>query len=302
MKLSVIPWKNPVLIKEVRTRMRGSRSFLLVAAYLIACMIFIGLAYAFFQISLSSSRSPDERRLVGKLLFGLTLWLQLVIVSFTAPALTSGAIASERERQTFDLLRVTLLKERALVAGKFLGGLVFILLLLFTSIPMQSPAFLVGGVTGAEIFISTVILMVSAIAFCAIGIFFSSIFSRTLVATVLSYAASIFLMFGIPMIAFIGLILIGSMSSSLPNQVPIALQAILWIIGWFAIAASPLAAIVGTEIFLIDKNNPWLAEIPLSNGNEMVLISPWILHVAIYLFASLLFLWASSIFVKRLEH
>jgi hypothetical protein len=144
--------------------------------------------------------------------------------------------------------------------------------------------------------------MVSAIAFCAIGIFFSSIFSRTLVATVLSYAASIFLMFGIPMIAFIGLILIGSMSSSLPNQVPIALQAILWIIGWFAIAASPLAAIVGTEIFLIDKNNPWLAEIPLSNGNEMVLISPWILHVAIYLFASLLFLWASSIFVKRLEH
>ena len=112
MKLHFAPWKNPVLVKEVRTRMRGSRSFMVVTAYLVAFVIFIGLAYAFFQISLSSSRSPDERRLVGKLLFGLALWIQLVIVSFTAPALTAGAIAAERERQTFDLLRVTLLRRR----------------------------------------------------------------------------------------------------------------------------------------------------------------------------------------------
>ena len=166
---------------------------------------------------------------------------------------------------------------------------------------MQSPAFLVGGVTGAEIWISTLILMVSAITFCAIGIFFSSLFSRTLIATVLAYASSIFLMFGIPMIALIALVLIGSFSSSLPTQIPAALQAVLWVIGWFVLAASPLGAIIGTEVFLIDQSNPWIAEVPLSNGGEILLISPWILHITLYIFTSLLFLWGSTIVIKRLD-
>ena len=54
----------------------------------------------------------------GKAIFGLIVWLELVMISFTAPALTSGAIALERERQTFDLLKVTLLNKSLKGADK----------------------------------------------------------------------------------------------------------------------------------------------------------------------------------------
>ncbi len=39
---------------------------------------------------------------VISVIFGLLVWMELVMISFTSPALTSGAISLERERQTFD--------------------------------------------------------------------------------------------------------------------------------------------------------------------------------------------------------
>ena len=42
-----------------------------------------------------------------------------LLVIFLAPAFTVGAISSERERQTFDLLMTTLLKPRAILAAAF---------------------------------------------------------------------------------------------------------------------------------------------------------------------------------------
>ena len=213
-------WKNPVIIKEVRIRMRGYRAVLLLTAHLLVLALVVGLAYLFIRSSLTTIGNLEQRRAFGKASFGLIVWMELVMISFVAPALTSGAISIERERQTFDLLRVTLLPARSLVWGKYISGLIFVFLLLFTSIPLQGPAFLIGGVQVQEILLAILMLAVTAAWFCALGMLLSSLIPRTLVSATLAYAVTIFLVFGIPIIA----VIIGSLFGTLlggntPSQI-----------------------------------------------------------------------------------
>lgn len=296
-------WRNPVIVKEVRTRMRGYRAVLLLTAHLVVLALVIGLAYLFFRSALTSVGNLEQRRIFGKAAFGLIVWMELVMISFVAPALTSGAISVERERQTFDLLRVTLLSAPSLVWGKYISGLIFIFLLLFTSIPLQGPAFLIGGVLAQEILLATLILAVTAIGFCALGMLFSSLIPRTLVSATLSYAVTIFLVFGIPIIAVIIGTLFGALiGGNTPGQISPQTQALLIILGWVVVSFTPMASMVGTEVILLDQHSLFLAEIPLSNGAKMFLPSPWLPYVVIYLLFSLAAIWLSIQLVKQKEN
>jgi ABC-type transport system involved in multi-copper enzyme maturation permease subunit len=297
---SPLLWNNPVIMKEVRTRMRGNRAFLLVTAHLLILVTAIALAYLFFRSALTSTGNLEERRIFGKAVFGLIVWIELVMVSFVAPALTSGAITSERERQTLDLLRVTLLPARSLVVGKFISGLFFLFLLLFTSIPILSPAFLIGGVLPQEVCLAIVILSVTTVGFSALGMLLSSLFRHTIQSTAATYAISITLVFGIPIIAVIILILLSTATrSEILNQLSPAGQVILILLGWAIVCLTPFATIIGTEVILLEQESLLLARIPLGSGETFILPSPWIIYLLIYLLFSFAALWLSSELVRR---
>jgi ABC-2 type transport system permease protein len=295
------PWKNPVIVKDFRTRMRGNRAFILLTAHLLILGSLAFLVYILLVSSMSPRGALDERRIFGKAIFGLLVGMEMVMISFVAPALTSGAISTERERQTYDLLRVTLLTPRSLVMGKYLSGLVFIFLLLFTSLPLQSPAFLLGGLLPEEILIATLILAVTAIAFCAVGIFTSSIFSRTLISTVLSYAFAIFLVFGVPIILVVFLILFNTSIENVVEHLPWIWQAILLGAAWLLLSITPFGTIVASEVILLDESSILYATISLTSKLELVLPSPWLIYTPIYLLFSGLLLWLSVRRVSMLE-
>jgi len=289
-----------VIIKEVRTRMRGKRAFLLVTAHLVILVLTVALAYLFFRSALTSTGNLEERRVFGKAVFGIIIWLELIMVSFVAPALTSGAIASERERQTFDLLRVTLLSPYSLVIGKFVSSMVFLLLLLFTSIPIQSPAFLIGGVLPQEVMLAGLILAVTAIGFSALGLLFSSIFRRTIQSTAITYGISITLVFGIPILALIILILLSSTSGGgILTPLSPSGQVLFILLGWVIVCLTPLATMVGTEIILLDQHSLLVAKITLENGASLIMPSPWIIYIFSYLVLSSAALWVSIELVKK---
>jgi ABC-type transport system involved in multi-copper enzyme maturation permease subunit len=293
-------WKNPIVVKEIRTRMRGYRSFALLTAHLLVLGIILSIVFLVFR-SATSTSSLEERRIFGKAIFGLYLWMELVTISFIAPALTAGSISTERERQTYDLLRVTLLPARSLVSGKYVSGLFFILLLLFTSIPLLSPAFLFGSVVTEEIVIGLLILIVSAVVFCAMGLFFSSIIKRTLLSTVLTYALTIFIVFGIPMIMIILVLLLNAFLNFDPSRLNIETQITLLLAGWFLICITPMTAMIGTEAILLnDQNNFWV-NIKLSNDLALNLPSPWIPYIIIYTVLSILLVWLSIYRLKGTE-
>jgi ABC-type transport system involved in multi-copper enzyme maturation permease subunit len=120
----------------------------------------------------------------------------MVLLAFITPALTAGAISSERERQTIDLLFVTKLPSFAILWGKLLASMSFVLLLLLLSVPIFSLVFLFGGIELDQVAAAFLVTAISALTLGIIGIACSTAFRRTLPATVTAYGAAFILLAG----------------------------------------------------------------------------------------------------------
>ncbi|HVN52849.1 MAG TPA: ABC transporter permease subunit [Anaerolineaceae bacterium] len=293
---------NPVMVKELRSRMRGRRAFLILTLYLLALALMVGLVYFLYLSSINRSPAAltNTRQLIGKVVFAVVVGMQLVGITFIAPALTSGAISGERDRQTLDLLQTTLLPARSLALGKFSSALVFMLLLLLAALPLESLAFLFGGVAPEEVAIGTLLLIVTTINFCAVGLFFSGLMKSTLASTVLGYAFPILTIFGLPMMAlilsgFFGPLISGSFNNNLS---PGTEQALL-LLGWSLVSIHPIATAVASEALLLDQHTLFSYQQTLRNGASVTLISPWIPYTIINLLFSAVLIYFAIRFVRR---
>lgn len=275
---------NPVMIKELRGRMRGVRAFAVITVYLGLMSGFAGLIYLIYAAGNRASGSAAAGE-IGRVLFLGIVGIELLLIIFIAPAFTAGAITGERERQTYDLLRTTLLSIPSFVIGKLESALGYILLLLLAAIPLQSIAFLFGGVTEAEVILSFVILTVTAIALGTVGIYFSAAMVRTLNASVRAYTAILVVMFIAPVI--IGVILrvisnVFSMQQSLlfsPGMETLFKYADLLLT-----SINPIATGLTSQQLLINQSVAGFYSFTLaSNGSTIPMVSPWITFTILYL-------------------
>ncbi|MBM4422537.1 MAG: ABC transporter permease [Chloroflexi bacterium] len=291
---------NPVILKELRGRMRGNRGFITLTVYLGLMGLFTVLLYLAYTASTTNVYGPSNQ-IAGKVVFAGLVGVELFLVCFIAPAFTAGAISGERERQTYELLRTTLLPARSLVMGKLTSALSFIVLLLFAAVPLQSLAFLLGGVAPEEVMISLVVLLVTALASGSAGIFFSAIMRRTLGASVLTYAFALVSVLGLPllMLTFIpayDIFFYGYGSSPSP-----LLQAVLIYGFGVLVCLNPLATALFTEAILVNEHSALGMSYSLSNGATIPLVSPWIPYTFICLFFSLAMILITIQIVKRKE-
>jgi ABC-type transport system involved in multi-copper enzyme maturation permease subunit len=157
-----------------------------------------GLGWAIFSAMASAPRYTGSSSVnqYGPQLFMWLIIFEVVLLAFITPALTAGAISGERERQTIDLLFVTPLRPFAIIWGKLLASMSFVLLLLMLSVPIFSLVFLFGGIELDQMIYAFIVVGVSALTFGLVGIAFSSLFRRTLAATVAAYGAAFVLMVG----------------------------------------------------------------------------------------------------------
>jgi ABC-2 type transport system permease protein len=280
---------NPVALKELRSRMRGGRAFLLLTVYLFILSALVVLVYFGFVTASRTYLAPEIRHNMGKSIFGLVVLMELFLVVFISPGLTAGAISSEREQQTLDLLRITLLPARSIVFGKLLAALSFLFLLLLVAVPLQSIAFLFGGVTLEEFLIANLMLVISAFAYTTLGLFLSSLLKRTLPATILAYGAAILIMFGLPFLIYSGFLLVSVILSNVEQVSPVWI-ALTVILVWLVISVNPLATALVSEYILIEEGSVFYANLPLSPGSEILVLSPWIGYSFFYLLFSLLFI------------
>ncbi len=289
---------NPVILKELRGRMRGRQAFILLTIYLGLISLFIILIYNLLNLSSSITWDPSARQDAGKAIFGTVVLLELLLLSFIAPGLTAGAITSERERQTFEILRTTLLSARSLVLGKVGSAFSFLFLLILAALPLESLAFLLGGVGLGEMVASSLMLVVTAIFYCTLGIFFSSFMKRTLPATVSSYAV-ILLSFLLLVVIFFMIAYLESISSSTFGAQ--TAEDILSLILWFLISTNPLMAAIISEIILVDQQNLFYTTRSMFGGSSgiPVMISPWLIYIVVYMFMTVVMIWLSIRFVNR---
>ena len=298
--------QNPVTIKELRGRMRRGRAYLIISIYLILMSALVGLIYIGLASTANTTGNSSSVQAVGKVVFGIVVGVEMMMVCFVAPALTAGSVSSERERQTYDLLRTTLLPARSLVLGKLTSALSFLLLLLVVGLPLQTLASLFGGVAIEEVLVAFLLLAVTALTFSAIGLLISSIMKSTLASTVIGYVAAIIIVFGEPTLIGIALSFVSMLSglmytsSMAPIQLKI-LETLLFLVGYILIALNPLATIIASEVMLIEKQSLFYTTLPMSNGGNFPILAPWIAYVLIYGFISLIFIWISIRFVRRVE-
>jgi len=289
---------NPIITKELKGRMRGRQGFIIIGVYLSLISFFIFLIYLLLVLSDGLSNSdPGFLQVVGKIIFSTVVLLEFLMIGFIGPALTSGAIASERERKTIDLLKTSLLSARAIVLGKLSSAAAFLLLLVFTAIPLQSLAFFLGGVGMAEIAISTLMLVVTAIFFCALGLFFSSFTQRTLIATVYSYSSIL-----ISFILFIMLLFsIGVFDSYNSSSVsPTRFENMITVTVWVLFSTNPFFAAIMSESILIDEQSLYITTSNSFFGSATLsLLSPWIIYVALYILLTVILISLSVYFVNR---
>jgi len=189
---------NPVLLKEIKVKMRSWKAVVIIGVYLL-----ILAAVALF-ITYTNSTDMYSSTINPQFSIGVYTWIaviQFILILFIVPALTSGAVAGERERQTLDLILCTTLRPRSIIIGKLLASMSHVILLIIASIPMFSIVFLYGGISVIEIAQLFAFYIVTAIMTGSIGIFFSTHVKKTISATVLTYALGLFMCFGTIFIA-----------------------------------------------------------------------------------------------------
>ncbi|MEA4849522.1 MAG: hypothetical protein VB106_20015 [Clostridiaceae bacterium] len=184
---------NPVLLKELKVRMRGWKAAGIIALYLLVLtLVAVFIIYTVFTDPYSSSIDPQVS--IGAYT-GLAV-IQFALIMFIVPALTAGAISGEREKQTLDLVLCTRLRPISIIAGKLFASTSQTLLLIIASLPIFSMVFLFGGISAKEILQLFGFYIVTAVTIGCIGIFFSTHFKRTTASTVFTYGTLAFLAFG----------------------------------------------------------------------------------------------------------
>lgn len=297
-RLGAFVRRNPIALKELRGRMRGPRAFIVLTAYAALMSLFVVILYLIYTASMAITSSAGGG-VIGKLIFGGVFATELFMVCFIAPAFTTGAISGERERRTFNLLRSTLLSARRVVFGKLISALAYIVLLLMVAIPLQSLAFLMGGITPAEVLLAVELLLVTAAGYSTLGLFLSAATRRTLSATILTYTIVLLVTVALPFVALMMMGLLMTLNVTVPSR-PEVEAPLLYLFG-LLISTSPVATAIVTEVVLQQKGTAFFFTETISNGVNIPLVSPWIVYTILLLVMTVVLLLWTVRLVRRME-
>ncbi|MFJ8066529.1 ABC transporter permease [Psychrobacillus sp. NPDC096426] len=194
---------NPVLVKEIKLRFRSLKSFTGILFYLIAMCIFV---FGFIMLTTSFTGTGYFRPEESFFMFAMLTYIQLGLILFITPGLTAGAISSEREKQTLNILLTTSQTSFQIIFGKLTSSIAFLLLLVVSGLPIYSLVFLFGGVSPGQLGIIFLFFFLTMLAIGGIGIMYSTIIRKTIVAMIATYGTMIFFT---AVTGFIYLVIIG---------------------------------------------------------------------------------------------
>ncbi len=179
--------RNPMIEKELRQRLRERRAWVLPSLYLVLLS-----SVVLFTYSEASGRKAMPGAVqgadIGIGIFMALIFSQAVILLLMAPVFSAGGITIEKEQRTFASLLTTLLTPREIWLGKFVSSLLYLVLLLFCALPLLALSFAFGGVEPKEVLLATVYCILVLAAVCALGLFCSALFRRSVHSTAATYA------------------------------------------------------------------------------------------------------------------
>ena len=178
--------RNPILIREIDHRMRDNRTYFIPMVYILILGM-VALAAYLVIVQTGSDYNPVEGWVIGKAIFHLIAFTQMALIILLVPSVSAAAITGERDRGTLALLLVTPLPRGSIVAGKFLAPLLYVLLLISTSIPFAALSFGFGGTDLRLLAQAYACIVVTALFLSSMGLAVSTLMRRSVPALLLAY-------------------------------------------------------------------------------------------------------------------
>jgi ABC-type transport system involved in multi-copper enzyme maturation permease subunit len=185
---------NAVLFKDLQQKTK--RSQLVLSVFLLNLFLSLIATIILISVSVEAAQFSPIDYSVFSTFFIVLGFLEFGFILVSVPAVTSGAITIEREKQTFDVLLTTALTTRQIIYGKYWASITQVMLLIISGFPVFALVFMYGGITFFQAIGVLLTLLMLTMYISAIGLFFSSRMKKTIIATVLTYVILLVLMFG----------------------------------------------------------------------------------------------------------
>jgi ABC-type transport system involved in multi-copper enzyme maturation permease subunit len=181
---------NPLAARELRVACRSWKLVVVLTAYL---LIQSAIFAIFVYVRSESSGVYINPTATGSLLFTVLSVVMVVVVMLVFPAFSSTAIASEHERKSFDLLLLTPLAPWEIATGKFFAAAIQAGIFLVATVPLFAMAGLFGGIDSAVFFVILWILVLLSLLISFVGVYASSLVSRSIPAVLVTYVLAMLL-------------------------------------------------------------------------------------------------------------
>jgi hypothetical protein len=201
--IRMVPPSAVIVRRELVRHLRRHRSF--VCLLLLASAACVGVA----------SQWPPEHMLqneCGPVAQGILQMMSYLLLGGCAvfvPPLGAATIVSEREQNTLDMLRVTLVRPAGIVAAKFLNTVGFFLLLMTGLVPVLATVFFLLGLDRSQVARAFAVVSSTACACAAIGLVSSSVFRKSFLAIIGSYLGVLAAIGGLPLLTSLAGLIFG---------------------------------------------------------------------------------------------
>ncbi len=297
--------RNPIILKELRYRMRGWRGMVDLGFYTLLLSVVGLIAYGsisssnrYYFYSYYSSYSANNYNTrsqeLGTNYFTAVVVAQLFLVCVLAPGFSAGTIAGEKERQTYDVLLVTLLRPRDIVFGKLFASLAYLLLVIVAGIPVASVAFLMGGIGLDQLVMALVVMIVTSLMVGTVGIFWSSSMRTSREANRYTFWSILILLFGLPLALVFGVSALFTRYVSF-TQIIYGDSVLRDLVNW-TLSINPIYAILATGEILKSRSNSNI--IFFVNPTGEFNLTPFVRFLVIAGIISSLFIWQA---IKRIK-
>lgn len=185
---------NPIYQKEESISSRSLKTPMVFALFNFVLAL---VALTAMSVNVNQVRITAEIKYSAFLaIFKFVSMLEFAMILLIMPALSSGSISGERERKTFDIMRMTRMSSADIVIGKLMAAVGSIIVLVISSAPIIALVFIYGGVRLMDIVVLFASYIIAAIFIGTIGIFISALCDRTVISTACTYTAVLFITLG----------------------------------------------------------------------------------------------------------
>jgi ABC-type transport system involved in multi-copper enzyme maturation permease subunit len=193
-----------LLKSELIGNLRRPRSFICLVLFVGACMVAMIPTLIWWE----TGGAPMGQ--ISSLVFNSLCAVMAVGGTLLLPGLAAISITSERDQDTYDLLRLTLIGPGGLVLGKLIGVVGLYLLLCVAALPLMGVVFFLVGLDWVEVLRNFGLILLNAVACASAGLMCGAGFRRAVVAVLAAYLCT----FGL---YFIGGRILISGTSGLPS-------------------------------------------------------------------------------------